>query len=82
MRHLHPGMSGLSYHPRLQRCVQVALSMVLRGELRPDDHIQVSTNVRATAVMQADVELCRLVGAACTVVGLVAPKEGLDAVRP
>lgn len=56
----------------------VALSMVLRGELRPDDHVQVSTNVRATAVMQADVELCRLVGAACTVVGLAEPEEGLD----
>jgi len=59
----------------------VALSMVLRGELGPNDHVQVSTNVRATATTQADVELCRLVGAACSVVGLVEPEEGLDRLR-
>ncbi|HZN78695.1 MAG TPA: AMP-binding protein [Mycobacterium sp.] len=59
----------------------VALSMVLRGELGPNDHVQISTNVRATATMQADVELCRLVGAACSVVGLVDPEEGLDRLR-
>jgi phenylacetate-coenzyme A ligase PaaK-like adenylate-forming protein len=59
----------------------VALSMVLRGELTPADHLQVCVNPRATATAQVDVELCRLVGARCSVVGLPPPDEALDALR-
>ncbi|WP_327009817.1 AMP-binding protein [Dactylosporangium sp. NBC_01737] len=56
----------------------IALSLVLRGELTPDDHVQLSISSRATAAIQEDVELCGLVGAGCSVVGLVPPDEALD----
>jgi phenylacetate-CoA ligase len=59
----------------------VALSTVLRGELTPADHLQVCVNPRATAAVQSDVELCRLVGARCSVVGLPPPAEALEALR-
>lgn len=56
----------------------IALSVVLRGEVTPDDHVQLSLSSRATAAIQEDVEMCGLVGAECSVIGLVPPDEALD----
>ena len=56
----------------------IALSVVLRGELGARDHVMVCRNPLAAAAVQMDVEMCRLAGAACSVVGLVAPDEALD----
>lgn len=68
----------LSRHEMALWPALIALSLVLRGELTPDDHVQLSISSRATAAIQEDVELCRLVGARCSVVGLVPPAEALD----
>ncbi|MFF5235386.1 phenylacetate--CoA ligase family protein [Dactylosporangium sp. NPDC000521] len=56
----------------------IALSLVLRGEITPDDHVQLSLSSRATAAVQEDVEMCGLVGAECSVIGLVPPDETLE----
>lgn len=56
----------------------IALSMVLRGELTPHDHVQLCISSRATAAIQEDIELCGLVGAECGVIGLVPPDEAVD----
>ena len=55
-----------------------ALSGLLRDEIRPTDCLQVNISSRATAAVQQDVTLCRLVGATCRVVGVVPPDEALD----
>jgi phenylacetate-CoA ligase len=55
-----------------------ALSGVLRDEIRPTDCLQVNISSRATAAIQQDVTLCRLVGAGCKILGLVPPDEALD----
>jgi phenylacetate-CoA ligase len=55
-----------------------ALSGLLRDEIRPTDCLQVNISSRATAAVQQDVTLCRLVGAACRVLGVVPPEEALD----
>lgn len=55
-----------------------ALSIVLRGELRPDDRVQVSVSSRATGAVQMAVSVCRLVNVPCKVVGLVSPAETVD----
>ena len=55
-----------------------ALSGLLRDEIRPTDCLQVNISSRATAAVQQDVTLCRLVGASCRVLGVVPPEEALD----
>ena len=54
------------------------LAGVLRGEIGPDDVMQVNVSSRATASVQLDVAVCRLVGAGCRVLGIVPPDESLD----
>lgn len=56
----------------------IALSLVLRGEARPGDCMQVNMSSRATAAVQEDVEVFRLLNAATRVVGQVPPDESLD----
>lgn len=56
-----------------------ALAGVLRGELLPDDVVQVNVSSRATGSVHLNVAGCRLVGAACRVLGIVPPDEALDA---
>ena len=55
-----------------------ALSGLLRGEIRPDDFMQINISSRATAAVQQNVALCGLVGARCAVLGLVPPEESLE----
>jgi phenylacetate-coenzyme A ligase PaaK-like adenylate-forming protein len=55
-----------------------ALSGLLRGEIAPDDCMQINISSRATAAVQQNVTVCGLVGARCLVVGLVPPDESLD----
>lgn len=56
----------------------IALSMLLRGELGPDDCMQLNVSSRATSTVEQAIRLCGLTGAACRVVGLVPPDECLD----
>jgi phenylacetate-coenzyme A ligase PaaK-like adenylate-forming protein len=60
----------------------VALAAVLRGDLGPTDHVMVCVSSRATAAIQVEVELCRLVGAACSVIGIVPPELALARLCP
>ena len=55
-----------------------ALSGLLRGEIGPDDFMQINISSRATAAVQQNVTVCGLVGARCIVLGLVPPEESLD----
>jgi phenylacetate-coenzyme A ligase PaaK-like adenylate-forming protein len=55
-----------------------ALSSVLRGELLPDDVVQLNVSSRATGSVHLNVAGCRLVGASCRVIGIVPPEEALD----
>ncbi len=56
-----------------------ALSGLLRGEIGPDDCMQINISSRATAAVQQNVEVCGLAGARCLVLGLVPSEESLDA---
>jgi phenylacetate-CoA ligase len=55
-----------------------ALAGVIRGELLPDDVLQVNVSSRATGSVHLNVAGCRLVGAACRVLGIVPVDEALD----
>src|SRR5262249_43068529 len=55
-----------------------ALSGLLRGELLPNDMLQVTVSSRATGSVPLNVAGCRLVGAGCRVLGIVPPDEALD----
>jgi len=55
-----------------------ALAGLLRGELLPGDVLQVNVSSRATGSVHLNVAGCRLVGAACRVLGIVSPDEALD----
>jgi len=55
-----------------------ALAGVLRGELLPSDVLQVNVSSRATGSVHLNVAGCRMVGAACRVLGIVPPDEALD----
>jgi phenylacetate-coenzyme A ligase PaaK-like adenylate-forming protein len=54
------------------------LASVLRDDLRPSDVMQVNISSRATAAVHLDVACCRLIGAACRVLGTVPPDDALD----
>jgi phenylacetate-CoA ligase len=56
-----------------------ALSGLLRDEIRPSDHMLVCISSRATAAVQQNIAVCRLVGAAVTALGVVGPDEALAA---
>jgi phenylacetate-CoA ligase len=55
-----------------------ALASLLRGELRPGDVQQVNLSSRSTVAVHVAVNACRLVGAACCPLGIVAPEAALD----
>ncbi|MEV7611852.1 AMP-binding protein [Streptomyces sp. NPDC089799] len=56
----------------------IALSVVLRGDIGPGDRMQINLSSRATAAVQEDVEVCRLVNASCHIVGQVPPEESVE----
>src|SRR4051812_35019904 len=55
-----------------------ALSGLLRDEIRPQDCMQINISSRATAAMQQNMTMCRLVGARSRPLGIVSPEESLD----
>jgi phenylacetate-coenzyme A ligase PaaK-like adenylate-forming protein len=55
-----------------------ALSGLLRGEIGPDDCMQVNISSRATAAVQQNLTVCRLVGARSRMLGVVPVAESLD----
>jgi len=55
-----------------------ALSGLLRNEISPDDVMQVNISSRATAAVQQNLAVCRLVGARSRMLGVVPPEESLD----
>ena len=55
-----------------------ALSGLLRNEIGPDDFMQINVSSRATAAVQLNLAVCRLVGARSRVLGLVPAEESLD----
>ncbi|MEA2827269.1 MAG: hypothetical protein QOG43_1708 [Actinomycetota bacterium] len=55
-----------------------ALSGLLRGEIGPDDCMQVNISSRATAAVQQNLTVCRLVGARSRMLGVVPVDESLD----
>jgi phenylacetate-CoA ligase len=54
------------------------LAGLLRDEIRTDDILQVNVSSRATASVQLNVAVCRLVGIGCRLLGIVPPDEALD----
>jgi phenylacetate-coenzyme A ligase PaaK-like adenylate-forming protein len=55
-----------------------ALAGVLRGEITPDDVVQLNISSRATASIHLSATVCRLVGAGCRVLGIVPIDDALD----
>jgi phenylacetate-coenzyme A ligase PaaK-like adenylate-forming protein len=55
-----------------------ALSGLLRNEISPDDCMQINISSRATAAVQQNLAVCRLVGARSRMLGVVPPEESLD----
>ncbi len=55
------------------------LSGLLRGEISPTDCMQVNISSRATAAVQQNVTLCRLVGARVRILGVISAEQSLDA---
>jgi phenylacetate-coenzyme A ligase PaaK-like adenylate-forming protein len=55
-----------------------ALSGLLRNEITPDDCLQINLSSRATAAVQHDIEVCRLVGARSRALGVVPVDQSLD----
>ncbi|MFG2518298.1 phenylacetate--CoA ligase family protein [Streptomyces sp. NPDC048527] len=56
----------------------VALSQVLRGNVRTTDLVQFNVSSRATGTAYAEMQVARMAGAAIRMVGLVPPAETLD----
>jgi phenylacetate-CoA ligase len=54
-----------------------ALSGLLRGEIGPEDCMQINISSRATAAMAQNMAVCRLVGARTRPLGIVPPAESL-----
>jgi phenylacetate-CoA ligase len=55
-----------------------ALSGLLRNEIGPRDCMQINISSRATAAVQHNLAVCRLVGARTRVLGVVPPEESVD----
>lgn len=56
-----------------------ALSGLLRNEINHSDCLQINLSSRATAAVQHDIEVCRLVGARSRALGLVPADQSIDA---
>ena len=56
-----------------------ALSGLLRNEINHTDCLQINLSSRATAAVQHDIEVCRLVGARSRALGLVPVDQSVDA---
>jgi phenylacetate-CoA ligase len=54
-----------------------ALAGLLRGEIAEGDSMQVNVSSRATAAVQQNVNVCRLAGATCHVLGLIPAAESV-----
>lgn len=54
------------------------LGGLLRNEISPKDCMQINISSRATAAMQMNINICRLVGARARVLGLISVEESLD----
>jgi phenylacetate-coenzyme A ligase PaaK-like adenylate-forming protein len=55
-----------------------ALSGLLRNEINHTDCLQINLSSRATAAVQHDIEVCRLVGARSRALGLVSADQSID----
>jgi phenylacetate-coenzyme A ligase PaaK-like adenylate-forming protein len=55
-----------------------ALSGLLRNEINPQDCLQINISSRATAAVQHNITLCRLVGAKTRALGIIPPDESID----
>ncbi|MFI6872520.1 phenylacetate--CoA ligase family protein [Streptomyces sp. NPDC050400] len=66
-----------AYEERLWPAL-VALSQVLRGNVRTTDLMQFNVSSRATGTAYAEMQVARMAGAAIRMVGLVPPTETLD----
>ncbi|WP_327350709.1 phenylacetate--CoA ligase family protein [Streptomyces sp. NBC_01304] len=66
-----------AYEERLWPAL-VALSQILRGNVRTTDLMQFNVSSRATGTSYAEMQVARLAGAAIRMVGLVPPAETLD----
>ncbi len=55
-----------------------ALAGLLRNEINHDDCLQINLSSRATAAVQHDIEVCRLVGARSRALGLIPVEHSLD----
>jgi phenylacetate-CoA ligase len=55
-----------------------ALSGLLRNEINHTDCLQINLSSRATAAVQHDLEVCRLVGARSRALGLISVDQSLD----
>jgi phenylacetate-CoA ligase len=53
------------------------LAGLLRGEIREDDCMQINVSSRATAAVQQNINVCRLAGATCHVLGLIPAAESV-----
>lgn len=73
-----PGQVWLSRYEVELWPALIALSMLLRGEVRPGDCMQINISSRATAAVQEDIDMLRLANASSRVVGQVPPDESLD----
>jgi len=54
-----------------------ALAGLLRGEIIEGDSMQVNVSSRATAAVQQNVNVCRLAGATCHVLGLIPARDSV-----
>jgi phenylacetate-CoA ligase len=55
-----------------------ALASVLRGDLLPGDVVQVNLSSRSIAALHLEAASCRLAGAGCRPLGIIAPEAALD----
>lgn len=75
----HPAEIWLSKYEIELWPAMSALSGLLRGEVSPQDCLQINLSSRATAAVQMNINMCRLVGAKTRVLGVIPPEESLDA---
>lgn len=74
----HPAEVWLSRYEAELWPALAGLSGLLRGEIGPADSMQINISSRATAAVQQNVAVCRLIGARATVLGVVPAEVSLD----
>ncbi|MDQ6660751.1 MAG: hypothetical protein M3Z24_07280 [Chloroflexota bacterium] len=74
----HPAEIWLSRYEIELWPAMAALSGLLRNEINPQDCMQINISSRATAAVQQNLTVCRLVGARSRVLGVIPPDESLD----